>query len=64
MKCRECANARMFAEGGVFCVTYGMIIQAEHECTREGGRLRGTFDDFGDDEPGETELHENGGSAS
>ena len=61
MKCRECANARRFAEGGVYCVMYGMIISAEHECTRKGGRLR---EDRGDGGKGETELHEDGGSAS
>lgn len=51
----------MFAEGGVYCVIYGMIISEEHECTRKGGRLR---EDRGDGGQGETELQDNGSSAS
>lgn len=57
MKCRECAEARRFAEGAVFCVIYGMIISAEHECDRKGGRLRGAEDR----ETEETGLLEDGG---
>lgn len=63
MKCRECANAKRFAEGGIYCVMYGMIIHADHDCTRKGGRLRGT-DDISDGEPEETGLYEDGSGAS
>lgn len=59
MKCRECAEARKFADGAVFCVIYGMIISAEHECDRKGGRLRGAEDR----ETEETGLLEDGGGA-
>lgn len=45
MKCKECAEGRRFSEGGVYCVHYGIIIREEHECTREGGRLREGDDD-------------------
>ena len=59
MKCRECAEARKFADGAVFCVIYGMIISAEHECDRKGGRLRGAEDFTGETE--EARLLEDGG---
>ena len=36
MTCEKCANARRFAEGGVWCVEYGMIIRADHECRLKG----------------------------
>ena len=36
MTCKECLNARRFAEGGVWCVEYGMIIRADHECRLKG----------------------------
>ena len=61
MKCRECAEGRRFSEGGVWCVQYGMIIREDHECTREGGRLREDGDQGGEmqgeteDQPGDGE---------
>ena len=61
MKCRECANGRRFAENGIWCVMYGMILSEKHECTLEGGRPR---EDRGDGSQGEAELHEDGGGAS
>ena len=36
MTCEKCVNARRFAEGGVYCVQYGMIIRADHECRLKG----------------------------
>lgn len=51
MKCRECAEARRFADGAVFCVMYGLIINENHDCNRKGGRLRERDDgDAGDDQ--------------
>ena len=38
MTCRECANGKEFAEGGMWCRRYGMVIRAEHECTLPGAR--------------------------
>lgn len=35
MTCRECPEGRRFAEESVYCVLYGMIIRADHECTRK-----------------------------
>ena len=61
LKCRECAESRRYAEGSVWCVHYGMIIREEHECTREGGRLREDGDQGGEmqgeteDQPGDGE---------
>ena len=61
MKCRECAEGRRYAEGSVWCVQYGMIIREDHECTREGGRLREDGDQGGEmqgeteDQPGDGE---------
>ncbi|MBO7662904.1 MAG: hypothetical protein J6U01_05995 [Clostridia bacterium] len=62
MKCRECANGKPIAEGGVYCVQYGIIINREHECTRRGARRRGRIEDHhSDDGEGETEIQKNGG---
>lgn len=36
MKCRECAEARRFSDGAVYCVQYGMIIREGHECSLPG----------------------------
>ncbi len=40
MKCKECAEGKRFADGSVYCIHYGMIIREDHECTREGARIR------------------------
>lgn len=37
MTCRDCPEGRKFAEGAVNCLLYGMIIRADHQCTRKGG---------------------------
>lgn len=36
MKCTECAEARRFSDGAVYCVQYGMIIREKHECRLPG----------------------------
>lgn len=40
MKCKECAEGKKYAEGSVMCIQYGIIIRADHDCIREGGRIR------------------------
>ena len=40
MKCKDCAEGKRYAAGSVFCKQYGMIIREEHECIREGARIR------------------------
>ena len=50
MKCRECARSRRFAEGALMCVHYGMIIRENHECGREGAKLRELDEDRGSEE--------------
>ena len=40
MKCKECAEGKHFAEGSIYCIQYGIIVSAEHECDREGARIR------------------------
>lgn len=56
MKCRECARARRFAEGALMCVRYGMIIREDHECGREGAKLRERDEDRGGEEREEAGL--------
>ena len=38
MKCRNCQDGRRFAEGSINCTWYGMVLRADHECTRERGK--------------------------
>ena len=40
MKCAECERGKRFAEGSVYCLAYGMIIRADHECELPAARLR------------------------
>ena len=40
MKCKDCAEAKKHSAGSVFCRQYGIIVSAEHECDREGARIR------------------------
>jgi len=61
MKCRECAEARRFADGCVMCVLYGIIISAEHNCDREGARPRGADTDRNRDGKEPAGLYEDGG---
>ena len=41
MKCKQCGQGKRFADGSVYCIHYGMIIREDHECGREGAKLRG-----------------------
>ena len=36
MKCKDCPAAKRFSAESVYCLPYGMIIRADHECGREG----------------------------
>lgn len=36
MRCTECAEARRFSDGAVYCVQYGMILREKHECSLPG----------------------------
>ena len=38
MICKNCPEARRFAEESMYCLLYGIIIRENHECTREGGK--------------------------
>ena len=40
MKCRECAEGKRHSRTSVFCIQYGIVVRAEHECDREGARIR------------------------
>lgn len=40
MKCKECAEGKRHSAGSVYCLQYGIILNAEHECGREGARIR------------------------
>ena len=40
MRCDKCAEAREFSEGAVWCVRYGMIIRADHECSLPGAHKK------------------------
>lgn len=40
MKCRECAEGKKHSAASVFCIQYGIVVSAEHECDREGARIR------------------------
>ena len=50
MKCKNCPEGRHHMSGSVYCVLYGIIIQEEHECTREGGRRHDRTGTAGDGE--------------
>lgn len=57
MKCKDCAEGKKYAEGSVLCIQYGIIIRADHDCIREGGRRREDADDQREG-GGETELQD------
>ena len=40
MRCRECAEAKKYAEGSRYCTQYGIIIRDDHICIRDGHRKR------------------------
>lgn len=51
MKCRECAEGKKHSAASVFCIQYGIVMRADHECTLEGARIREherDADHFGD----------------
>ena len=60
MRCRDCAEGKPIGGSGILCIQYGIIIGADHECTREGGRRRELDEDHGEPGEGETELSEEG----
>ena len=64
MRCRECAEARQYMRGSVWCVQYGIILREDHECTREGGKRRDGAEGDGEEFREETELPEDGCGAA
>lgn len=51
MKCKECAEGKKHSAASVFCIQYGIVMRADHECTLEGARIREyerDADHFGD----------------
>ena len=40
MRCRECAEAKKYADGSRYCRQYGIIIREDHICIRDGHRKR------------------------
>ena len=64
MKCRECRQARRFAQGSVFCLIYGMIIRDKHECGRKGGEPRGRDDSDSEEQREGAGLHEDSSGAA
>ena len=38
MICKNCPEGRRFARGSIECLLYGIIINENHKCTREGGK--------------------------
>ena len=64
MKCKRCPEGRRFAEDGIYCVMYGMILREEHECRLEGGKRHDEDAGGGAGGGGETEVHEDRGGAA
>ena len=58
MTCGKCPEGRRFAEGGVYCLIYGMIISREHKCTRTGGTRHDGDGDHSEDGEREAEAQE------
>ena len=56
MKCRDCPEEKRMTVRKVMCIPYGMIISAEHECTREGGRRHDRAADQGEVQREKAEL--------
>ena len=60
MICKACPAGRRYMSGSIYCMEYGMILNEDHECNREGWR------DFERDErkrgtvPDETEVQSGG----
>ena len=64
MKCGRCPEGRRFAEGGVYCLLYGMTLSAGHECGLEGGKRHEGADDQREDGGGEAEGAEDDSGAA
>ena len=64
MRCKDCHQARRFADGAAFCVIYGMIINEEHECTREGWKIHDEDDDQRGEGDDEAEIRRGSGGAA
>ena len=64
MKCRDCPEGKRMTVRKVMCILYGMIISAEHECTREGGRRHDRDENHGEKQREETGLQKDGGGAA
>ena len=64
MKCRDCPEGKRMTVRKVMCILYGMIISAEHECTREGGRQHDRDEDHGAGQREETGLQKDGCGAA
>lgn len=63
MICKECRHARRFADDGVYCVEYGMIIRANHDCRLKGAERHDGDEDQRQAVGEETELQDDGGGA-
>lgn len=63
MKCKDCQEARRHMNGSVSCILYGMIIDENHECTREGGKRNDGAADQRNDGESEDETGEDGRGA-
>lgn len=64
MKCRECLEGKKITERKVMCIPYGMIISAEHECTREGGRQHDRSADHSQGGEDGTKVQTDGGGTA
>ena len=64
MTCGRCPEGRRFADGGVWCVMYGMILRENHECRLEGGKRHEQDAGGGADGGGEAEVYEDRGGAA
>ena len=60
MRCRDCAEGKPIGGDGILCIQYGIIIGANHECTRKGARQRERDDDQRGEGDNETEIRPDG----
>lgn len=64
MTCGRCPEGRRYMQGSVFCNRYGIIINEEHECTREGGKRHDRAADHSEDIGEKTGLQKDGSGAA
>ena len=67
MICRVCPAGKKILRNGhrcVRCIVYGMILQEEHRCDREGWKDYVRLDDHSEDGEGNAEIQENGSGAA